>query len=274
MKKGVMIIVGGVIIIVAGLLMAVLSHLGSIIKTAVNTYGPDVTKTEVRLSDVDISLFSARAELKGFYLGNPGTFKSPKALAVESIYMDVDEKSLISDPIIIEKIEVVAPDITYEKQGGTDNFQTILNNIKEKTEAVKESEGEFRDENGEEDERKRIIIRNVIIRDGKISLDTSTLGGTEITITARLPDIHLTNIGQQRGGVLPEEAAREILEMLHEKIAAADMANTLNEPLKKLEAILDETKKAVKEQSTMATGEEVEQRIKALGDKIKGLLGK
>ena len=256
MKKRVMIIIGGVIIIIAGLLVAVLLNLGPVIKTVVNTYGPDITKTEVHLSDVDISLLSARAEIRGFYLGNPGAFKSPKALAVESIYMDVDEKSLISDPIIIEKIEVVAPEITYEKRGGTDNFQTILNNIKERAETGK-GPGE---KTGEKGKGKRIVIRDVIIRDGRITLATSMLGGKEITVP--LPDIHLTDIGQKRGGVSPAEAAREIFATLHEKITALDMTNVLNDQLKKLGADIE-----------AAGGKEVTRRAKALEEKLKGLLG-
>ena len=266
MKKKVMIGIAVVIIIIAGLLVAVLSHLGSIIKTGVNTYGPGITKTEVRLSDVDISLFSGRAEIRGFYLGNPGTFTQPKALGVESIYVDVDEKSLTSDPIIIEKIEVNSPDITYEKRGGTDNFQTILNNIKESTKAGKEP-GE---KTGEKGEGKKIIIRDVIIRDGKITLATSMLGGKEITVP--LPDIHLTNIGQKGEGTSPAEAAQEIFAALYEKVTGPDIRNALDSQLKKLGLTLDETKKAVTGQAK-AAGKEVEQKVKALEGKIKGLLG-
>ncbi len=270
MKKKVMIIIGGVVIIIVGLLVAVLLNLGSVIKIVVNTYGPGITKTEVRLSDVDISLLSAQAEIRGFYLGNPGTFKSPKALSVESIYIDVDEKSLTSDPIIIEKIEVIAPEITYEKRGGTDNFQTILNNIKERTEAGKESEAKTeKTGEGAKSEGKKIVIRDVIIRDGRITLATAVLGGSEITVP--LPNIHLTNIGQGAGGTSPAEAAKEIFAALYKKITAPDMTNVLNDQLKKLGLTLGGTKKAVTEQTT-AAGKEAEQRVKALGDKIKGLL--
>jgi hypothetical protein len=270
MKKKVLISIGAVIVIIIGLFVAVLLNLGTVIKTVVNTYGPGITKTKVRLSDVDVSLLSARAEIRGFYLGNPGSFKSQKALAVESIYIDVDEKSLISDPIIIEKIEVSAPDITYEKQGGTDNIQTILNNIKEKAD-TRQGSGEKTGERGKTGAGIRVVIKDVIIRDGRITLATSLLEGNEITIP--LPEIHLTNLGQKKGGVSPAEAAREIFAQLYEKITAPDMTNALNDRLRKLGLTLGESKKAVTGQATTA-GEGVEQRVKALGDKIKGLLGK
>ena len=129
MKKW--LLIGGVVVIILIIFLVVgVSNLGPLIKNAVNTYGPKITKTDVHLSDVDVSLLSAQAKIKKFYLGNPAKFKSPEAMTVKAIYIDMNEKSLLEDPIIIEKIEVVAPEITYEKMGGTDNFQTILNNIK------------------------------------------------------------------------------------------------------------------------------------------------
>jgi len=68
---------------------------------------------------------------------------------------------------------VVAPEITYEKMDGTDNFQTILNNIKRTAGAEKRSEKK----SGGKGNGKRIIIKNFILRDGKIKLVTSILGG-------------------------------------------------------------------------------------------------
>jgi len=276
MKKWVMIIVGGVIIIIAGFLVTFLLNLGSIIKTAVNIYGPDITKTEVRLSDVHVALLSGRAEIRGFYLGNPDTFRSPKALAVEIVSVDVAGRSLTADPIIIEKIEVIAPEITYEKRSGTDNFQTILNNIKEKA-GIEKGAGEKTGGTGagekrdvETGEGTRIIIRDVLIRDGKITLATGMLGGAGITVP--LPDIHLTNIGQKQGGASPAEAAGEIFAALYAKITAPDTMRAIDSHLKKLGSAVDETKRTVTGRAATA-GDEAEQRVKTFGDKIKGLLG-
>jgi len=98
MKKWVMIIAGVVIVVVAILFVVVISNLGPVIKTAVNTYGPEITKTDVHLSDVDVSLLSAQAEIRKFYLGNPAKFKSPEAMTVRSIYIDMNEKSLLENP--------------------------------------------------------------------------------------------------------------------------------------------------------------------------------
>ena len=142
MKKWILISGGVLVVIIAVVLVVGVLKLGPIIKKAVNTYGPGITNTDMRLADVDVSIFSAKAELKGFYLGNPKGFQSPQAMTVGGIYLDVDEGSLTGDTIIIDKIEVVAPQITYEKKKGTDNFQTILNNVTKSVGSEKPSKKE------------------------------------------------------------------------------------------------------------------------------------
>jgi uncharacterized protein involved in outer membrane biogenesis len=108
MKK--LLLIGGVIIVIIIVALVIgVSKLGPIIKNAVNTYGPKLTKTEVSLSDVNISLLSGKAKPKDLILGNPQGFKSAEAMKVGSILVDVDEKSLTKDTIVIDKIEVIAP---------------------------------------------------------------------------------------------------------------------------------------------------------------------
>lgn len=118
------------------------------IKHTVNTFGPEMLKTDVRLGDVSVSLFSAKTVLKDFHHGNTKGFKSPNAMNVGSIHVDVIEGSLTGDTIIIDRIEVLSPKITYEKIRGTDNFQTILNNVKKALGADKSSKKEYRKEDG------------------------------------------------------------------------------------------------------------------------------
>jgi len=266
MKKWVIIIAGVVIVVIAVLFVAVLSNLGPVIKTAVNTYGPKITKTDVHLSDVDVSLLSAQAEAKKFYLGNPESFTSPEAMTVKSIYIDMNEESLLKDPIIIEKIEIVAPDITYEKMHGTDNFQTILNNIKRTVGAEKSSETK----SGEKGKGKRIIIKDFVLRDGTVTLAASMLGGK--VISSPLPDIHLRNIGQKEGGASPAEALKKIFSTLYQEIISPDVTNMLNSQLEELGSTIDSVGKDVTQQAE-TVGEGVKKEADALKNRLKGLLG-
>ena len=266
MKKWIM-IGGAVIIIIIIVLIVGISNIGPVIKNAVNTYGPGITKTEVRLGDVGISIFSGEAKLKDFYLGNPKGFKSAQAMNVGSIRVDVDEGSLTKDTIIIDKVEVVRPEITYEKARGTDNFKTILNNVKKaigvaepsKKQAEKEGEG------------KKILIRNFIVKDGKVNMAVSMLGGK--SISAPLPNIHLKDVGKKKGGASPAEAFEEVFASLYKKISSPAVTEALNNELKALgtsiEAVSEDAKKKL---GTLS--EDAKKEVEAVTDKVKGLFGK
>ena len=256
MKKWILIGSSAVIVIIIVLLIVGLSNLGPMIKNAVNAQGPKLTKTDVRLADAGVSIFSAEAKLKGFYLGNPEGFKSSQAMKVASIYVDVDEKSLTGDAIIIDRIEVVAPEITYEKIKGTDNFKTILNNVKESVGADKKS----KKGSGKEGEGRKIIIRNFIVKNGKVNLAMAMLGGK--SLSASLPDIHLKDIGEKKKGVSPAEAFKEVFAELHERITSPSVSDTLNKGLKELGI------------GVKAAGESAKEEVEKVTDKVKGLFGK
>ena len=269
MKKWIYLGGGALVAVIIIVLVVGVSNLGPMIKKAVNTYGPEITKTEVKLRDARVSLLSAEVELKDFLLGNPAGFKSPQAMSVKFIHLIVDEKSITKNTIIIDKIEVVAPEITYEKIRGTDNFQTILNNVKKSIGGDKTTAQPA--EKGKTTEGKKILIKNFIVRDGKVNLAMAVLG--ENTLSANLPDIHLKNVGQEKDGASPAEAFKEIFAALYTKITSPVVTDVLNKELKKLttdtQAITQEAKKQLED-----AGQSAKDEVKATTDKLKGIFGK
>ncbi len=265
MKKWIF-ICGGIVVVIIVVLVFALSNLGPIIKTAVNTYGPEITKTDVSLNDVDISIFSAEAKLKDLVLGNPKGFKSAQAMKVKSIKVNIDEKSLTKDTIIIDSIEVIAPDITYEKIRGTDNFRIILDNVNRSTGSTGQTQKE-KSGSPQKGEGKKLLIRNFIVKDGKVNFATSLLGNR--TISANLPDIHLKNIGEKKGGATPAEAVREIFKSLYAKITSPAVTDVFKNGLKNLtggaKAAVDKAKEL---------GGSAGEGVKAASDKLKGLFNK
>ncbi len=250
MKK-VVIIGGALIIIVIILIVMGLSNLGPIIKTAVNKYGPQITKTEVTLKDVRISIFSAEATLKDFRLGNPKGFKSPHAVSVGTVYVDIDETSLTGDTIIIDKIEVVAPEIIYEKSLKTDNFKSLLNNVQ--SSASKEKSAEKK--SGEDSGGKKIMIRDFIMRDAKLSLAV-TMADVR-SVDAEIPDIHLKDLGKKEGGISPAEAFERVLTALYKTVTSPGISNALKESIKKMGTDIK------------AAGKDVEKQLKAAAEDVK-----
>jgi uncharacterized protein involved in outer membrane biogenesis len=275
MKKWILIgIIVIVVIIGVGLYVGVM-NLGPLITTAVNTYGPEITKTEVRLGGVDVSLLSAEAKLKDFFLGNPEGFESPQAMRVGSVRLNIDEKSLTKDTLIIDMIEVIAPEITYEKARGTDNFRAILNNVTKGAQTRDKPSVEASEEKGK---GKKLLIRNFIVKDGKVNLAVSMVKGK--TISASLPDIHLKNLGKEKEGASPGEIFEKVMAALYKQITGPAVTDILNKSLADLgleinldqlgtniESVGDNLKKELK-----GLKEEEKEKIKdAVEDKLKSL---
>jgi hypothetical protein len=275
MKKWIFMGLAAIVVLLIVVVVVGISKLGPIVKMAVNTYGPKITDTELHVDDVGISIFSAEAKLKKFFLGNPKGFKSPSAMKVGSVYVDVDEGSITKDPIIINRVEVVGPEITYEKRGKTDNFKSILNNVQKnvpKGESAKK-------EPAKEGPGKQLIINDLIIKNGKVNLAVEMPGGVlgDQEIKADLPDIHLKDIGKKKDGASAAEVANEIFAALYGKITSPDVMGALNDQLKKLggvglETIEKATKEGLKEATDVVKGAGKE--AEGVTDKVKGLFQK
>jgi uncharacterized protein involved in outer membrane biogenesis len=254
------IIIGGVLAVIIFVVLVIgLSQLGSMVKHAVNTYGPKMTKTEVRVSQVGISLFSGQAKLKNFVLGNPKGYKAVQAMKVGSIYVDVDEGSITGATVIVEKIEMLRPEINYERRRGTDNFRTILNNVSSSADAGKGS----RKQSDKEGDGKKLLIRNFIVKEGRVSLDVSEAGGKRLTASALLPHIHLKDLGKKKGGASPAEVFDEVLAALYKTITSADVSAALNKQLKAVASGVEET-----------ADKNSNKDLEAVTEKVKGFSGK
>ena len=266
MKK--LLLIGSVIVIIIVVLLGVLvSNLGPIIKTAVNTYGPQITGTKVSVGDVGISILSGDAKLKDFFLGNPRGFRSPYAVKVGSVYVDIDERSLTTDTIIINKIEVKAPEITYEKKAGTDNFQSLLNHVKS-SEGPAEPSGTQPKKDGK---GKKIIITDFILENGKVTLATTLAGGR--SVSAPLPSLHLKDLGKDTGGTSPAKIFEKIFAAIHKNITSGAVMDTLNKNLKAIQKDLGTAAGSLKQRGESAS-KDLQNTVDSLKGSAKKLLGK
>ena len=264
MKKLILIGCALVVVVVAAIVFFGISNLGPIIKQAVNTYGPKITQTEVRLGDAGVSLLSGEVKLEDFLLGNPKGFQAPQAMKVGSVYVDLDEKSLTGNPIVIDKIEVAAPEITYERAGRDDNFNALLRNVKKKSSGGQSGAGKQTGKDADAGGGKKLLIRSLIIKDGRVNLTAKVLAGQ--TITAELPYIELKDVGGQKEGVAPAKAFNLILAELYKQIQSPDVTGALSKGLEELGV-------TVKGVSLKGIDDQSKQKVEEVKDRVKGLLG-
>src|SRR6056297_65000 len=269
MKK--LLIAVGVLIVVLIIIIAVtVSNLGPMVKTAVNKYGPEITQTDVKLSDVDVSLFAGEATLADFLLGNPEGFNTPQAITVKKVHVNIDEKSILKDTIIIDKIEVMSPHINYEIKGKTDNFRALLDNIKQST-GAKEAPPEKKQPAPDEGEKpkKNILIKEFILKDGTVDLATTMLKDQKVS--ASLPDLHLTDIGG-KDGAPPAEAFQAIFDKIYAQIQSSQVRDALNEQLKELGP--EFAKLQIDAEGSLDKAmEKGKKGLESIKDKVKGFFG-
>jgi hypothetical protein len=117
-------------------------------------------------------------------------------------------------------------------------------------------------QSGEEGEGTKILIKNFIVRDGKVSLAMSMIGNKDIEANASVPKIHLTNIGGKEGGLSPTRAFKQVLTALYGTIASPSVIGALSAEIKAQGIDIEGLEGGAKEELKKAT------------NKLKGLFGK
>ena len=183
------------------------SDLDSLVKSAIERYGSQATQAQVSLDTVAISLTQGEGGLSGLMVGNPKGFATPHALLLGSIKVTLDSSSIRGDgPIIIREIDIEAPEVTYElNNSGTSNLEIIREN------ATSYADGAGKDQQkaAAGGTPRKLVIENLYVRDGQVSISQTLLGGHELTVP--MPTLHLTDIGKQDGGGSPAQGIQFLL---------------------------------------------------------------
>ncbi|MEI6074601.1 MAG: hypothetical protein WCS94_03450 [Verrucomicrobiota bacterium] len=215
MKKKIIIgaLLGVLLLIVIGVLVAGL-FLGNIVKVGMETVGPKVTQTSLKVDSVSVAIFSGSAGVNGLVLGNPEGFKTAQAISVGKAMVSLVPSSLLSDKIIVRSIEVRSPEITFEGNPfGANNLKKIMDNVnalvagaKTDTNAPAKTEGAK--------PAKKLEVDDFLISGAKVHVSLTGMGGKEMTLP--LPDIHLTDLGKNDAGITPAELIKEVLSQVTE----------------------------------------------------------
>jgi uncharacterized protein involved in outer membrane biogenesis len=219
MKKLLLRIGIGLVVLVALAVLSVSLFLDGAVKRAVETIGPTLTKVDIRLDRVRLSLLSGSGKISGLVVGNPEGFKTPQAISVGNATLALQPGSLLSDKIVIRKIEVIAPEITFEGGLGGNNLSRILANL--------EGAGGGGDTNAAakpagEKPGKKLEVDDFLISDAKVHVSVTGLGGRSLSVP--IPDIHLTDLGRDSDGITAAELSKRVLTALEQSAAKAASA--------------------------------------------------
>ncbi len=216
MKKLFLIGVIVLVLIVGGLVFLYLS-LNRFIRSAVETYGPQVTKSDVKLGSVNVSPLSGNASLSNLIVGNPQGFKTPSAFTLGAMSVSLDVRSLLSDTVAIREIVISAPEITYELGPGGSNLAALQKNVEAYTGAGAKSGSGTPQAQGA---GKKVIIDRLRVEKSKLNISVGVPLQAQST-TVALPDIEMRDIGKKGQGASMADVVEKILEEVNRNAAKA-----------------------------------------------------
>lgn len=181
-----------VVVVLAVLVLVAEFALERVAKTAFNAAAPSFLGVEkASVEKIDLSLFRAPTfTLEGLVIGNPEGFQTPSLFELESVKVDLDHKSLATDTVVVNFIEVAGTDFTYE--------QRLKSNISALLDHFESGEKEEKEEEKSDDAApsKKVIIRDLKVNDTVLHLAVIGTGSHAAPIP--LPPIHLTGIGEPK----------------------------------------------------------------------------
>jgi hypothetical protein len=257
MKK--ILIIGAILIVaVVGVgVYVVLSSLDSVVKTAVEQIGSDATGTKVSLNEVEISPTSGFGALRGFRMTNPQGFAEGDAFKFDEVSLTIDVMSILSDPVVIKEIVIAKPEITYAIGEGSSNVDEIQKNVNDYAGAEDSGSGGGVGSS----EGPKMIIEHLYMRDGTVMVSAPAM--TDETLSAPLPEIHLTDIGKDGNGATPGEVASQAMAAIAESAKQAVQSVDVDALLKGAGEMAGEAQEQL-EKATEGSGGAVDEATESL----------
>jgi len=253
-----------IIILIAGGIFYAVSNLDSLVKTAIETFGSQATKTAVRVDKVKIKLAEGDGAIHGLTVANPEGFTQDLVFSLGEIGLGIDLESLKKEPYVIKHITVRAPQVFVEVNK---DKKTNLNELKNNLSGGKtgsQAAGSSAPSTGKEP---RIIIKRLTFEKGSITAKVIPL---KKEYDLKLPAINMTNLGGSKGAT-PTALASEILKRLTNAAMDEIRKKGIDAELSKIKTQAQEKIDAEKAKLKEKADSKIEAEKKKLGDSLKGL---
>lgn len=208
MKKALITIITLILLLIVGGAFWLRGNLDGLVQSAIAKYGSAMTGATVKVAGVKIKTTDGKGTLTGILVGNPAGFKTPFAVKVDTIELEVDVASLAKEVMLVKKIAVIAPEVIYEKGDAMTNFDAIQANI-----------ATYLGPSTNSGPGKKLIVQELTIRSAKAQASAAFMDGK--TVSVPLPDITLRDLGKAKGGITPGELGLEITNALEKRLTSA-----------------------------------------------------
>ena len=252
MKK-ILKIVAVVLLVVVIVVVVLILNLGSIVKAGVEVGGSTVLGVPVKLGGASVSLLGGSVTLKELSVGNMPGFEQPEMFKVGRVHLAVDVKSLRSETIGVDAIQVNAPELTLEFGQGTTNWGMLLESLKKPPET-------------EEQKKKEADMPGIVVKLFELSDTKVRIAGLPVVKKAEvpMPTLKLKDLGTKKdNGIKPREFLTEVVSSITDTVT--DLVKDIV-PLEELGKIKGEVGETVKKGV-----DKVKDKAGEVGGKVKDL---
>ena len=198
----------GLVLLIVAIIGITVSQLDNIVKTGIETAGPEAMQVPVKVADIKLSPLSGKVTVKGLEIGQPKGFGEGAIASVGSFDMKLETNSLMSNHIIIDSINIDAPLLDVRQQKGKNNFQALQDGLNLPATEV-----------DPEAEEITVTIRKLAVKKPRILAKSD--GFMKLDEDLELADFTLTNLGTDEKGLAPSEIARHVMDTLQPQITKA-----------------------------------------------------
>lgn len=187
-----------IVIAIAGASVYLLQNINSIVKDLIQQIGTDVTKTEVRVANVDIRLTEGQGSISGLTIANPEGFSQDNLFAMDNITLAIDTSSLTEAVYVIRTITIDGARVLAEHKGTGTNVQTLMEGMESTESQPDTTEGSSADS--------LFAVELISFTNGSMKLRSDILGEHERS----LPNFTMTDLGTREQGMTAEELGAEV----------------------------------------------------------------
>lgn len=236
-------------------------------KTAIEEGGTYALGVPTHLEQADIGLTSGRFALTGLAIDNPQGFEAPRFLSVGKGELALTLGSLTSDTIEAPTLELSGIELALERKDGKANYDAILASL-ERFSSKDGGKAEPTPKTDEPQSAKRFVIREVIVRDVKATIQLLPIGGELTKTTVTVPSLRLTNVGDD--GQSMSQLFAEVLDGILRAVIDVGGKDLPKELLKDLKQKLPDVEALKRSLETEVQGalDELQKKGKELGGEL------
>ncbi|OQY17859.1 MAG: hypothetical protein B6I36_08235 [Desulfobacteraceae bacterium 4572_35.1] len=210
------------ILVIVGIAIAGATfYLDSIAKKTIEYCGSQALGVNTSVNKLHISILDGSSSITGLSIANPKGYSANNFIALKQAKVAIDVGTITSNIIHISEISLSGLHLNLEQSDQASNVKSIMDKLP-KGSTTKGQPGATTAQQKKSDQKtsnKKFVVDKLVLSDIGVSAKIQALGAKLSDVSLNVPQIKLTNIGQQQGGMTMPELIRFIVEQVVNGVA-------------------------------------------------------